>query len=393
MCKKESLVLASIGMGMCAIFLFIQGVIHPSGAATTGVENMNVHWQLVNGNGFGTDRNFNLPAIEEYNGFLYAGTNNTLETEIWRSVDGITWTGVMTNDGVHIHNPYIGALTLDFAVFDGYLYASTLYRAQGGAIWRSPDGLSWTPVITRHQSLYQFFSPLQVYSNTLYVIANTTNILTQTAEVWQTMDGLSWHASSLEDFDPYTFSVFNGHLYAGGRDRANQNAALWYTDGITWTQVLHDMGTPPTSTIISLAEFQGELYAARLDNGFTPPYLDLWHSQDGVDWTEIETATQAINSQAGTLMASSALSVFDGQLFLFTYDLSAGGDVWRTSDGKYWEQVGFDGWSDPNTRGPNGRNSIVDFQGNMFVGVTSLGPSSRLWLFLPEIQYLPLVRK
>ncbi len=35
MCKKESLVLASIGMGMCAIFLFIQGVIHPSGAATT----------------------------------------------------------------------------------------------------------------------------------------------------------------------------------------------------------------------------------------------------------------------------------------------------------------------------------------------------------------------
>jgi len=56
MCKKESLVLASIGMGMCAIFLFIQGVIHPSGAATTGVENMNVHWQLVNGNGFGTDR-------------------------------------------------------------------------------------------------------------------------------------------------------------------------------------------------------------------------------------------------------------------------------------------------------------------------------------------------
>ncbi len=50
-------------------------------------------------------------------------------------------------------------------------------------------------------------------------------------------------------------------------------------------------------------------------------------------------------------MASAYLFVFDGQLFLFTYDLSAGGDVWRTSDGKYWEQVGFDGWGDPNTRG------------------------------------------
>jgi hypothetical protein len=393
MSKKGSFVLASAGLGVCAIFLFIQGVSHPSGATSTTPVNPIVHWQLVNGNSFENGRNFDLPALEEYKDFLYAGTNNLLETEIWRSVDGLSWTGVMTNDGVHTHSPYIGALTLDFTVFDGYLYASTLYRAQGGAIWRSPDGLSWTPVITRDQDLYQVFSPLQVYYDNLYVIANTTDNITQTAEVWQTTDGLSWYASLLEDFDAYSFSVFNGHLYAGGRDRLNQNSALWYTDGITWTQALHDMGAPLTSTIISLAEFRGELYAARLNKGFTPPYLDLWYTQDGVDWTEIETATQAINSQAGTLMASSALFVFDGHLFLFTCDLSTGGDVWRTSDGIYWEQVGFDGWGDPNTRGANGRNSIVDFQGGMFVGATSLGPSSRLWLYLPETVFLPQVSK
>jgi len=282
---------------------------------------------------------------------------------------------------------------MDLSVFDGYLYASTLYRAQGGALWRSPDGLSWSPVITRNPGLYQVYSPMQVYSGSLYLVANTTG-LTQTSEVWQTGDGLAWQVNSPGNFDAYTLAPFDGRLYAGGKDRPAGNGALWYTDGITWTQALHDLGAPVTSTIISLVEYQDELYAARLNQGYARPYLDLWHSPDGEHWTAIPAATQAINSQAGTLMSSTALFALDEQLFLFTYDPNQGGDVWLTSNGSDWEQVGFDGWGDLHTRGANGRNSMVDFQEHLWVGpATTMGSGGQLWLYLPEILYLPVVRK
>ncbi len=386
-------ILMATGLGICAIFLFFREARPSPGAAFAAPANQNVGWQLVNGDGFGNNCNSSLPALEEFQGFLYAGTNNTLETELWRSTDGLNWTGVLTNDGIHTHTPYIGAMTVDLAVFDGYLYASTLYRGQGGALWRTLDGLSWTPVITRTPGLYQVYSPMQVYSGSLYLIANTAG-LTQTSEIWQNQDGLAWQVSSPDDFDAYTLAVFDGRLYAGGKDRPAGSSALWYSERSTWTQALHDMGAPFTSTIISLVEYQGELYAARLNQGYSKPYLDLWHSPDGEHWTAIAAATQAINAQAGTLLSSTALFALDGKLFLFTYDLNAGGDVWRTRNGTDWEQVGFDGWGDAHTHGANGRNSIADFHGHLLVGASAnLGSGSQLWLYLPEILYLPVVSK
>src|SRR5574342_727102 len=58
-------------------------------------------WQQVNTNGFGDPKELEVPALEAFNGYLYAGTYNLIEplvifdgARIFRSPDGVTWTPV-----------------------------------------------------------------------------------------------------------------------------------------------------------------------------------------------------------------------------------------------------------------------------------------------------------
>ncbi len=79
--------------------------------------------------------------MDVYQGHLYVGTSAVGGAALWRSGDGLTWTPVFTN-GLGEANTHVAAM----AEFDGAFYIGTRNVATGGQVWRSADGLQWTPV-------------------------------------------------------------------------------------------------------------------------------------------------------------------------------------------------------------------------------------------------------
>ena len=113
-----------------------------------------IGWQQANLNGFGDPKEQEVSALESFNGYLYAGTYNIVEplvlfdgARIFRSPDGVTWTPV-TQPG--FQNPHDSAppAILDFVIFGNRLYASTGRGGNPAQIWRSSTGTSWAPMVT-----------------------------------------------------------------------------------------------------------------------------------------------------------------------------------------------------------------------------------------------------
>ena len=107
-------------------------------------------WQQVNINGFGKRRNTNITNMEIFKEQLYVGTASWWDdggAEVWRTSNGETWEQV-NQTGFGESNLDANAALTDFAVFNDQLYASTGWRDQPGQIWRSPDGTTWTQIVS-----------------------------------------------------------------------------------------------------------------------------------------------------------------------------------------------------------------------------------------------------
>ena len=52
-------------------------------------------WRQSNFSGFGNTANTNISALEVFSGQLYAGTWNNNGAQVWRSVDGSSWSQFM----------------------------------------------------------------------------------------------------------------------------------------------------------------------------------------------------------------------------------------------------------------------------------------------------------
>lgn len=382
----QRLTAALAGAALAAAALWAGGELLVQAGAAPPVP----HWQLMNADGFGQAANTSVAALEIFQGDLWAGTVGLTQTELWRSSDGLAWTGAVTAGA----EPYLGAALLDLQTWEGQLFASTLYRAQGGALWRSPDGITWTDVISRAAAGSRYFPLLTVYSQTLFALADTGVLTEPRYEVWQSAAGGLWNTTPLTNLLPYTLAVFDGALFLGGRQSAAGAAALWRTDGQTW-EPLPVTALWPSATLCALAEYQGWLYALLLDTDAqgTAAGLEMWRSTDGLAWEPAAAPDLArVFAGAGTLQRAT-LFVYDAELFLFTYDLSAGGDVWRSPDGAAWDQVGSDGWGSPATRGPTAA-SLAVFQDSLWAGPLQMPTApSELWRFLPHAVWLPALHR
>lgn len=386
--KRESAFISGMLGIIVALLLVLSLHAHaPPNSWIASTSPPNVAWALVNGDGFGDPSNFSLPALEEFDGDLYAGTSNSLGAQIWRTADGWAWSNVLTS-GISL--PRIGQHVLDFAVFKDHLYAATYYAGgMGGEIWRSSNGVSWTRVVTRNglgSGDNQVFDSMQAFSNSLYVKEFDVDLWYST--VWRTPDGLSWQKAT-PDGDVESMAIFSNSLYASTRGYTN-GAALWRTDGLTWTPVMTGgFGTTATSSIRSLAVLSDQLFALAVNYGEGG---GIWRSTNGSEW--IQTTPGIIGNPHDSGYYGSAFFAFDGYLFLFIYNRVLGGEVWRSDDGIHWNQVGFGGWGDSSNWGTNGANSIATFHGQMFVGLLRGAiPSSQLWLYLPNTIYLPSVER
>ena len=174
-------------------------------------------WGQLNQDGFG-DNNFQIPSVQEFEGFLYAGTwknvDEVTSAEVWRTADGSNWEKVDERG----HNG-----CADLIEFDGYLYCGSW----DGAVWRSDDGIAWQDVVTGgfgdpNNGIARF----AVYNNLLY--AGTWNGTTGT-QIWRTNDGAHWT------------------IFGNGLDPTNIVVGAISTNAPSVKPVI---GTPLTKTVI-----------------------------------------------------------------------------------------------------------------------------------------------
>lgn len=129
-----------------------------SGAASTERGQL---WRSVDGASWGqvtvASNSFStatlaLSALESFEGFLYAGTRNGSGAQLWRTAapeSGGPWTQLFSPDGDGISR-FATAASSDIrslGAFNGILYAGTWDPGftAGAVVYRSTDGLSWTP--------------------------------------------------------------------------------------------------------------------------------------------------------------------------------------------------------------------------------------------------------
>ncbi len=298
-----------------------------------------VGWTAVITDGFGSGRNVGIDHLIEFNGYLYAGTWNydygqdqTYGGEVWRSADGERWTriadkgfGVPTNGEV-----------FRFAVFSDTLYAGTRSYAddRGAEIWRSRTGIAgdWNRAVEnglsnpRNSAVRTF----EVFSDTLF--AGISNY-DEGGEIWRSTDGLTWTQvltggfGSAERISVAALASFENHLYAS--TTGGTGAQVWRCqacDGSDWEKVVADgFGNRDNSQASALEVFDNHLYfvVGNLTSG-----LEVWRTGDGVNWEQLVAGGFGDSNNISTGW-DNAVAVFNGSLYAGTWNSANGGEVWQ----------------------------------------------------------------
>lgn len=213
----------------------------------------------------------------------------------------------------------------------------------GGQIWRSFDGKSWNPVTgpgfgidPDHQVSWDttvFKGKIYVPINCLGALHNCPGVLLRSA------NGTDWESVTLVTGPYYLDKLgeFKGMLYA------TSNAVIDLTKGGeiyrsltgdpgTWTVVKElDIGTSSTS---SPTEYQGRVYVTGYAGDSNN--IIIWSSADGLNW---DTQYVRITDSQSDWLRDGMLTVYQGNLYLCTTNWNDGGQIFRTEDGKHWQQV------------------------------------------------------
>lgn len=256
-------------------------------------------------------------ALAEYNGLLYAGTqNDTSGAQVWSSA-GAGWSHV-ADHGIEEHsaNTSIHAL----ASFQGHLYAGTS-NVSGAQIWAF-DGLAWTNVVTAGllSSVNVAVETLAVHGDRLY--AGTRNAAG--AEVWSTQDGEHWmwvNGFSRGSGAVLALASFQGRLYV-----ALENGELWMLDGAIWQSAApRGLGDAYNVSLSSLATYQGALYVGTI-NRQPDRGAQIWFTEGDGWWPSTKTGLGNPNNQA-----IRALVPFGNTLWAGTENAADGASVWQGS--------------------------------------------------------------
>jgi len=353
----------------------------PSSAYSQGVHERTLDlpgWQQVNLNGFGDPNTSQVSALEIFSSQIYAGTSNSMDgARIFRSPDGLTWTPV-TDPGFGIAHDIRPPAILDLTVFNTRLYASTGRGDGPGQIWRSVNGSIWAPMtITGFNDPDTVdISALTVYNGWIY--AGATNLISG-AQIWRSFSGdnNTWTkvAPTLPGTNGTTitaFAVFNSFLYAAVESQGP--VQIWRSStGTDWTAVVSNgFGNSLTKATGGMAVFAGYLYVGA---GNETVGAQLWRTADGVTWE------QAITPGFGDPhnQKVEVVFVFQNQLYVSVKNVQTGMELWRSADGALWEQVNLDGFGDLNNSGSNWSNATAELLTDLYVGTSNVLDGGELW--------------
>jgi hypothetical protein len=274
---------------------------------------------------------------------------------------------------------------VSMAVFHDHLYAGI---EGNGSIFRMDEGPTWKRVLaTPNYTVYG----LTVYKDKLYAGTNDP-----AGEIWKSGDGETWERSATLPGEKGIISlgIFNGFLYAGTARGAIYRSA----DGTAWTEVnrlLQNAESNFSNWVRFLIPQQGVLYAGIERGG-------IYRTEDGIKWRPIRpTKEKGVrgasvfkgNLYVGTTDTGEIMKLSPGTegvgATVFTMDPNAGrgyvasmavfddslyagigGKVFRTEDGRHWEEIG--------DLGPYTIEAIKGFQNHLYAG-TTLPPSA--WIY------------
>jgi hypothetical protein len=288
------------------------------------------------GAGFGDSHNAQVNSMATFNGYVYAATYNSganpTGTQVWRSPDGVSW----TQTGTDVFSPSVaGSVTL--TTFNNKLYAFVgLGIAAGVVVFESSDGVTWgapkkIDVAGDHQT---FPYPLVATTYNGYIYIGFENDADE-AVVYSSNDGVTWTLKNVPDFGVATntfieaMAVEGNNLYVGVRNDTT-GAQVWTYDGANWAQNNtsgFDGINNHNRAVGGLVVFNNMLYATT-ENA---DGAQVWRSSGNGIWEKVSTGFSAATNGYGGI-------VFRNYLYL----ASQTGKVFRSSSGTSWEQVNVD---------------------------------------------------
>jgi len=348
----------------------------------------------------GTANNTAASSMFVFSPDLYVGTRNALGLEIWTSSDGTGWSRVVGPGGLHARGfgdaSNIEASSMSvFFFFVSQLYVGTDKGHGGGGceVWRSPNGINWTPVVGPAPALIGdgFGDANNIAASSMAVYGAMPQLYIGTdrnwslggCQVWSSVDGNNWGVvpgavNGITNPSNYTASsmvVYGGSLYVGTTGLTGWSEVIRY-NGAGWARV--DNNTLSQSVlgagVTSMADYGGNLYAGisrgqwgctvwRTAGAGGPPYTD---------WAKVNVDGFAPNgNEEVTCMAT-----LGGNLYVGTKSYS-GCELWRY-DGSAWTALSEDGFGDTfNVR----VSSMAAFKGDMYIGTQRDfgGTSGQIW--------------
>jgi len=334
-------------------------------------------WEQVNSNGFGDPQASEVSALETFNGQLYAGTNNpTNLARIFRSSDGVMWTPVI-EPGFGISHDIAPPAILDLVVFNGRIYASTGRGDGPGQIWRSLDGVNWAPMV-----IHGFGDPdvvditaLTEYNGLIY--AGATDLITG-AQIWRSYTGDNNTWVQVAPTVPGTaaasvtgFAEFDGGLYAA--IESDSPAQIWRSYGGNWAPAISDgFGNSFTTSTGGMTVFGSYLYVGA---GNTEDGALLFRTNDGDNWESVITPGFGDSNNKKVEM----VFILHNYLYASVKNSATGIEIWQSTDGISWEQVNQDGFGDLNNTGSNWNNAKAAFMNQLYVGTSNVIDGGEIW--------------
>ncbi len=240
-----------------------------------------------------------------------------------------------------------------------------------GAIWTSPDGVTWTP---QTSSVAQSLNDVIWTGSQFMAVGNNDTILTSP-------DGVNWQVVRSSSVFNYYGVAWNGSQYVlvgrGASPTTTSRGWMWTSsDGAVWTQRFYDPDTNYRSPIWS-----GTLFALLDNKGnvYTSPDGANWTSQNisatglnDVAWsgteylitqgTTVYTSPDAVTWTPHSITPSLSHVIWAGNRFVAT----SGPQIWSSADGLSWTLETTDGNGDINDLAWSGNQAIAVSGGESF---------------------------
>jgi hypothetical protein len=303
-------------------------------------------WEMVGEPGMGDARNWRFVVLT-WHERLYVLTGHYNDFfSIWASDDGETFQQIR---GDWSEKGYPSLKVIDDKLF---LFIGS-HEEDGLQAWSSSDGERFERVFEKglddptNADIVDFFKlePTSLKGWSYFGIRN----LTKGGEIWRTKDGLKWEKSAtggLDDPSNAGFApqlVFNDYLYVTVPPFNTINSkgvnVFRTADGEQWEKVVEDgfgLGEYQ-ATWAWLMAYHDVLYLLTTNDdprgySFTPTGFRMWKSLDGKAWQQVGDPGFG---NPNNFMIN--MNIIRDVFYLGTYNIKDGNQLWRSTDGEKWE--------------------------------------------------------